>query len=333
MKTKVGINGFGRIGRQVFKIAFDHPNIEFVAVNDLADPRTLATLLKHDSVFREYKKEVSIDGDYMVVGGKKIRVFAEKDPTQIPWGELGVKAVVESTGLFRSRDKAALHLRNGVSKVIISSSAKGVPADISVVMGINDNKYDASKHHVISNVSCTTNAFAHLVKVVHENFKIKRGIMTTVHSYTNDQRILDQPHKDIRRARAAAMSMIPTTTNSATAIYAIFPELEGKLSAMSLRVPTPDASLVDFAVEVEKATSVQEVNETYKKAANKYFGYTEEPLVSTDYIGDSHAGVFDATLTVVIEGTFLKLFAWYDNEWGYSTMLVHLLDKIARDLN
>ncbi len=329
MKVKVAINGFGRIGRQIFKIGFDHPNLEFVAVNDLTDANTLALLLKHDSVFREYKKDVSVEGDSIIVDGKKIKVFAEKDPAKIPWGEVGAQIVVESTGLFRSRDKAALHLRDTVKKVVISSSAKGVPADISIVMGVNDDRYDSEKHHVISNVSCTTNAFAHLVKVVHENFKIKRGIMTTVHSYTNDQRILDQPHKDIRRARAAAMSMIPTTTNSATAIYSVFPELEGKLSAMSLRVPTPDASLVDFAVEVEKPTTVDEINETYKKAANKYFGYTEEPLVSTDYIGDSHAGVFDATLTTVIDGTFLKLFAWYDNEWGYSTMLVHLLDKIA----
>ena len=329
MKVKVAINGFGRIGRQIFKIGFDHPDLEFVAVNDLTDAESLALLLKRDSVFRKYDKEVSVDGDYIVVEDKKIKVFAEKDPSKIPWGEVGAQIVVESTGLFRSRDKAALHLRDTVKKVVISAPAKGEPADVTVVMGVNDHVYDPEKHHVISNASCTTNAFAHLVKVVHENFKIKRGIMTTVHSYTNDQRILDQPHRDIRRARAAGLSMIPTSTGAAKAIFSIFPELKGKLSAISIRVPTPDASIVDFAVEVEKATSVEEVNRVYKEYANKYFGYTEEKLVSVDYIGDSHAGVFDATLTQVIDGTLLKLFAWYDNEWGYSTMLVHLLDKIA----
>lgn len=329
MKVKVAINGFGRVGRQILKIGFEHPDLEFVAVNDLADAETLALLLKRDSVFRSYEKEVSVEGDYIIVDGKKIKVFAEKDPSKIPWGEVGAEIVVESTGLFRSRDKASLHLKDTVKKVVISAPSKGEPADITVVMGVNDHLYEHDKHHVISNASCTTNAFAHLVKVAHENFKIKKGVMTTIHSYTNDQRILDQPHRDIRRARAAGLSMIPTTTGAAKAIFSIFPDLKGKISAIAMRVPTPDVSIIDFAIEVEKATTIDEVNEVYKKYANKYFGYTEEKLVSVDYIGDSHAGVFDATLTQVVDGTLLKLFVWYDNEWGYSAMLVHLLDKIA----
>ncbi|MCD6088066.1 MAG: type I glyceraldehyde-3-phosphate dehydrogenase, partial [Candidatus Hydrothermae bacterium] len=242
MSVKVGINGFGRIGRQIFKIGFGDPELNFVAVNDITDARTLAHLLKYDSVFREYKKDVRATDSEIIVDGKAVKVFSERDPSKIPWDELGIDLVIEASGVFRSRDKAALHLRGTVKKVVITAPGKGEPPDLTVVMGINEKNYDPGKHHVISNASCTTNCFAPLVKVLHENFRIKKGVMTTVHSYTNDQRILDQPHRDLRRARAAALSIIPTTTGAAKAIELIFPELKGKLSAISLRVPTPDAS-------------------------------------------------------------------------------------------
>jgi len=333
MSVKVGINGFGRIGRQIFKIGFGDPELNFVAVNDITDARTLAHLLKYDSVFREYKKDVRATDSEIIVDGKAVKVFSERDPSKIPWDELGIDLVIEASGVFRSRDKAALHLRGTVKKVVITAPGKGEPPDLTVVMGINEKNYDPGKHHVISNASCTTNCFAPLVKVLHENFKIKKGVMTTVHSYTNDQRILDQPHRDLRRARAAALSIIPTTTGAAKAIELIFPELKGKLSAISLRVPTPDASIVDFACEVENATSVEEVNEAFRKAAsgelNGYLYYSEEPLVSTDYIGSRYSAIFDSLLTQVVDGTLVKVFAWYDNEWGYSARVVDLVKYIA----
>ncbi len=332
MPVKVGINGFGRVGRQVFKIGFDDPDIEFVAVNDITDAKTLAQLLKYDSVFGKYEKEVVAGENEILVNGKSIKVFSEKDPSKIPWDELGVEIVIEASGVFRSRDKASLHLRGSVKKVVITAPGKGEPPDITIVMGVNEGLYDPEKHHVISNASCTTNCFAPLVKVLHENFGIKRGVMTTVHSYTNDQRILDQPHKDLRRARAAALSIIPTTTGAAKAIELIFPDLKGKLSAIALRVPTPDVSIVDFACEVEKSTTVEEVNETFKKASegelSRYLKYTEEPLVSTDYIGTTYSAIFDAPLTQVVDGNLVKVFAWYDNEWGYSARVVDLVKYI-----
>ncbi len=329
---KVGINGFGRIGRQVFKIAHERKDLEIVAVNDITDPNTLAHLLKYDSVYGIYNRDVKVDGDYIVVDGHKIRVFAETDPSKIPWGDLGVELVVESTGRFRSRDKAALHLRDTVKKVIISAPSKGEPADVTIVLGVNQDSYDPEKHHVISNASCTTNAFAPVVKVLHENFKILKGVMTTIHSYTNDQRILDLPHSDLRRARAAAQNIIPTSTGAAKAIELIFPELKGKLSAIAMRVPTPDGSIVDFAAFVEKSTTVEEVKEAFKKAAEGelkgILEYTEEPLVSHDIIGNTHSSIFDASLTQVVDGNLVKVFSWYDNEWGYSTRLVDLIEFI-----
>ena len=331
MKAKVAINGFGRIGRQILKIGLERKNLEFVAVNDLANPDILATLLKYDSVFRKYEKEVKVEDEYIIVDGHKVKVFKEKDPSKIPWGEVGADIVVEATGLFRTRDKAELHLRDSVKKVVITAPAKS-EIDATIVMGVNEHIYDPQKHSIISNASCTTNAFAHLVKVVHENFKIKRGIMTTVHSYTNDQRILDQPHRDVRRARAAGLSMIPTSTGAAKAIFKIFPDLEGKLSAIAMRVPTADVSIVDFACEVEIETSLEEVNAAFKKGESRYLKYTEEPLVSVDYIGDEHSVIFDATLTQVVGGNFIKVFGWYDNEWGYSTRVVDLLEFIANKM-
>ena len=331
MKVKVAINGFGRIGRQILKIGLERKNLEFVAVNDLANPDILATLLKYDSVFRKYEKEVKVEDEYIMVDGHKVKVFKEKDPSKIPWGEVGADIVVEATGLFRTRDKAELHIRDSVKKVVITAPAKS-EIDATIVMGVNEHIYDPQKHSIISNASCTTNAFAHLVKVVHENFKIKRGIMTTIHSYTNDQRILDQPHRDVRRARAAGLSMIPTSTGAAKTIFKIFPDLEGKLSAIAMRVPTADVSIVDFACEVEIETSLEEVNAAFKKAESRYLKYTEEPLVSVDYIGDEHSVIFDATLTQVVGGNFIKVFGWYDNEWGYSTRVVDLLEFIANKM-
>jgi len=331
MKVKVAINGFGRIGRQILKIGLERKNLEFVAVNDLADPEILAALVKYDSVFRKYEKEVKVEDEHIMVDGHKVKVFKEKDPSKIPWGEVGADIVVEATGLFRTRDKAELHLRDSVKKVVITAPAKS-EIDATIVMGVNEHIYDPQKHSIISNASCTTNAFAHLVKVVHENFKIKRGIMTTIHSYTNDQRILDQPHWDVRRARAAGLSMIPTSTGAAKAIFKIFPDLEGKLSAIAMRVPTADVSIVDFACEVEIETSLEEVNTAFKKAESRYLKYTEEPLVSVDYIGDEHSVIFDATLTQVVGGNFIKVFGWYDNEWGYSARVVDLLEFIANKM-
>ncbi|RKZ18709.1 type I glyceraldehyde-3-phosphate dehydrogenase [bacterium] len=330
---KIGINGFGRIGRSFFREAMNRQGIEIVAVNDITDSKTLAHLLKYDSVFGILDAEIEHGEDHFIVNGKRIHVFSEKDPANIPWDKYGVEIVIESTGRFRSRSDAAKHLRGSVKKVIISAPAKGEPADITIVLGVNQDAYKPEEHHVISNASCTTNCFAPLVKVLHENFGIVKGLMVTVHSYTNDQRILDLPHKDLRRARAAAVSIIPTTTGAAKAIQSIFPELKGKLDAYSLRVPTPDGSIVDFTAEVQKHTSVEEVNNAFKKAAEGelkgILQYLEEPVVSRDIVGNPHSSIFDSLLTQVVEGNLVKVVAWYDNEWGYSTRLVDLAEFIG----
>ncbi len=333
MPIRIGINGFGRIGRQVFKIGQRNSKLEFVAINDVAEPKVLAHLLKYDSVFGRYPGRVEAEGSNLLVDGREVRVFSVRDPAKIPWDELGVDVVVEATGLFRSRGDAAKHLRGSVRKVVITAPAKGEPADYTVVMGVNEGGLDLERHHVISNASCTTNAFAMLVKVLHENFGVRRGLMTTVHSYTNDQRILDAPHRDLRRARAAAMSIIPTSTGAAKAIELIFPELRGRLAAMALRVPTPDVSIVDFSAEVERETNIHEVNRAFEEAArgplSRYLGIAYDPVVSVDLTGDEHSAIFDPGLTQVVEGTFVKVFGWYDNEWGYSARVVDLLDYMA----
>lgn len=331
---RIGINGFGRIGRLVLRAAFlkGVQDLEFVAVNDLADVQVLAHLLKYDSVHGKFPFEVEAKGDTIVVGGKELKVLSVKDPAGLPWRELGIDVVVESTGAFTEREKASSHLSAGAKKVIISAPAKN--PDITVVMGVNHEKYDPNKHHVISNASCTTNCLAPVVKVLHENFGVRRGLMTTVHAYTNDQRILDLVHRDLRRARAAALSMIPTTTGAAVAIGEVIPELKGKLDGMAIRVPTPNVSLVDLVVEVEKEVSKDEVNEAFKKASEDelkgILGYTEEPLVSVDFNGNTLSAVVDGLSTMVIERKMVKVLAWYDNEMGYSMRTVDLLSYIAQ---
>ncbi|RLG10087.1 type I glyceraldehyde-3-phosphate dehydrogenase [Candidatus Pacearchaeota archaeon] len=333
-KVKIGINGFGRVGRQVLRIGLKEDLLDFVAINDLADAKALAHLFKYDSVHGKYKGEISVDGDYLIVDGKKIKVFSERDPSKIDWGGEGVDIVVEATGLFRKGEDAAKHLRDTVKKVVITAPAKG-GEDITIVMGVNENKYDPEKHNIISNASCTTNCFAMVVKVLHENFGIKKGVMTTVHAYTNDQRILDMVHRDWRRARAAGLSIIPTTTGAAKAIFKIYPELEGKISAMALRVLVADVSIVDFSCVLEKPATADEINKKFKEMSEgelkRYLGYTEEPLVSIDFVGDSHSAVFDATQTMVV-GDLVKVMAWYDNEWGYSARVVDLLKYIGEKL-
>ncbi|MBE3584079.1 MAG: type I glyceraldehyde-3-phosphate dehydrogenase [Limnochordaceae bacterium] len=332
MTIRVGINGFGRIGRNVFRAAYTDPNIEFVAVNDLTDSKTLAHLLKYDSVHGTFPGEVEAADGAIRVNGKEIKVLAERDPAKLPWKDLQVDYVIESTGLFRSREKASVHLTvGGARRVIITAPAKN--EDITIVMGVNEKNYDPSKHFIISNASCTTNCLAPLVKVLHDNFHVIRGSMTTVHSYTNDQRILDLPHEDLRRARAAQVSIIPTTTGAAKAVALVLPELKGKLDGYALRVPTPDVSIADFACQVEKPTSKDEVNEAFRRAAEGelkgILGVSDVPLVSIDYRGDSRSSIVDLELTSVIEGTFIKAVSWYDNEWGYSVRVVDLLRYIA----
>ena len=332
MGVRIGINGFGRIGRIVVRAAQRMgAALDFVAVNDLTDAGTLAHLLKYDSVHGPFPGEVQAKGDRILVNGQEIQVMAIKDPAQLPWKDLGVEVVMECTGLFRDRDKAAKHLEAGAKKVIISAPAKG--PDITLVMGVNDHQYDPQKHHIISNASCTTNCLAPVAKVILENFGIKRGLMTTIHAYTNDQVILDFPHKDLRRARAAALSMIPTTTGAATAVALVLPQLKGKLDGMAIRVPTPNVSLVDLVVEVEKETSVDGVNAAFKKAATGelkgILGYSEEPLVSVDYNGNELSSIVDALSTTVIEGRMVKVLAWYDNEMGYSARMVDVATFIA----
>lgn len=331
MAVKLGINGFGRIGRNVFRAALTNPNVEVVAVNDLTDANTLAHLLKYDTVHGKLNQDVTVDGDYLVVGGKKVKVIAERDPAQLGWGDLGVEVVVESTGRFTKRSDAAKHLEAGAKKVIISAPA--TDEDITIVMGVNDDKYDAANHHVISNASCTTNCLAPFAKVLNDSFGVRRGMMTTVHSYTNDQQILDLPHKDLRRARAAAENIIPTSTGAAKAVSLVLPELKGKLNGGAMRVPTPNVSLVDLVVELDKDVTVDEINAALKAASEGdlkgILDYSEEPLVSTDYNGSPASSTIDALSTMVMEGNMAKVISWYDNESGYSNRVVDLAEYIA----
>jgi len=332
MAVKVGINGFGRIGRNVLRAALGDQGIEIVAVNDITDPKTLAHLLKYDSVFGTLSAEVGHGDDSVLLNGKPIRVFKVKDPAEIDWSSLGIEVVLESTGLFTKADDARKHLKGTVKKVLISAPAKG--EDITIVLGVNEDKYDPARHHIISNASCTTNCLAPPAKVVHENFKILKGSMTTIHAYTNDQKIIDLPHKDLRRARAAALSMIPTSTGAAKAIGLVLPELKGKLDGYAMRVPTPDVSVVDLVALTEKSTTAEEVNAAFKKAASEpplkgYLLYTEEELVSKDYTGCPYSSIVDAGFTKVIDGNLVKVVAWYDNEWGYSCRVRDLIKFMA----
>jgi glyceraldehyde 3-phosphate dehydrogenase len=330
MAIRVGINGFGRIGRQVLRAAKEQgiADLDFVAINDLTDTRTLAHLFKYDSVHRTYDGDVSAQGESITIDGDEVRVFAEKEPAKLPWKDLGVDIVLESTGRFTKADDARKHIDGGAKKVIISAPAKG--EDITIVMGVNSDRYDPATHHIVSNASCTTNCLVPMVKVVRDAFGFVRGSMVTVHSYTNDQNILDLPHKDLRRARAAALSIIPTTTGAAKATSLVIPELKGKIDGISLRVPTPDVSLTDLTVVVERATTIDEVNAAFRAAAEDgplagVLAYSEEELVSSDYIHDPHSCILDAKSTNVVDGTLVKVSGWYDNEWGYSCRCVDLL--------
>jgi glyceraldehyde 3-phosphate dehydrogenase len=328
MAIKVGINGFGRIGRNILRASLTDKNLEFVAVNDLTDPKTLAHLLKYDSILGNLPNKITHGQDSIQVDNRSIRVYSEKDPAKLDWASLGAQVVVESTGRFTDAADARKHLRGTVKKVIISAPAKN--EDITIVLGVNEDKYDAGKHHIISNASCTTNCLAPIAKVVHDNFTIQCGTMTTIHSYTNDQVILDFPHKDLRRARAAAVNMIPTTTGAAKAVYLVIPELKGKLDGFAMRVPTPNVSVVDLVVFVEKKTTAEEVNAAMKKASASgrlapYLGYEEEELVSTDFRGNPYSSIVDAPMTRVVAGNCVKVISWYDNEWGYSCRVRDLI--------
>src|SRR6267142_6965536 len=332
MAIKVGINGFGRIGRNVVRTALGNPNIEFVAVNDLTSPATLAHLLKYDSILGNLKQDIRATADSITIDGKAIRVFSEKDPAAIPWESVGAQIVIESTGKFTDAEDAKKHLRGPVKKVIISAPAKN--EDLTVVLGVNEEKYDPAKHHIISNASCTTNCLAPIAKVIHDNFKIVSGTMTTIHSYTNDQVILDFPHKDLRRARAAAINMIPTSTGAAKALKLVLPDLAGKLDGFSMRVPTPNVSVVDLVVFVEKKTTKEEVNAALKKASESgqlkgYLGYEENELVSSDFKGDARSSIVDAPSTLVVGGNCVKVISWYDNEWGYSSRVRDLINLMV----
>lgn len=329
MAIKVGINGFGRIGRLVFRAMVNDPEIEIVAVNDLGDIPTMAHLLKYDSVHGRAFDVVEVTEEGFVADGHAVKVLSEREPSNLPWGELGVDVVVESTGIFKTGELASKHIEAGARKVVITCPAKG--EDITVVMGVNDGKYDAEKHSIVSNASCTTNCLAPVAKVLLENFGIKRGYMNTIHAYTNDQKILDLPHKDLRRARAAAMSMIPTTTGAARAVSLVLPELAGKLDGFATRVPTPDGSMVDLTVELEREVTVEEINAAMKEAAEGelagILAYTEDPIVSIDIVDDPHSSIFDAGLTMVMGGksNLVKVVSWYDNEWGYSNRVKDLV--------
>ena len=327
MAVKVGINGFGRIGRNIMRAALGDKNIDFVAVNDLTSAETLAHLLKYDSVLGNLHAKVEAAQDCISVDGDRFKVLSIKDPAQLPWKDLGVDVVFESTGLFTSRDAAAKHVAAGAKKVVITAPAKG--PDITMVLGVNDDKYDPGKHQIISNASCTTNCLAPLAKVIHQTFGLKKGWMTTIHSYTNDQNLLDLPHKDLRRARAAALSMIPTTTGAATAVGEVMPELKGKLDGFAMRVPTPNVSVVDLNALVEKKTTAEEVNAALRSAAEgpmkRYLQFSTDELVSVDFRGNPHSSIVDAPYTRVMDGDFVKVLSWYDNEWGYSSRCVDLL--------
>jgi glyceraldehyde 3-phosphate dehydrogenase len=331
MAVKVGINGFGRIGRNVVRAGLHRNDVEFVAVNDLTDTKTLAHLLKYDSVLGPLAEEVTAHADSITVGGKKIKVFATKDPAELDWAGVGAQVVVESTGRFTDAKDASKHLRGPVKKVIISAPAKD--EDITLVLGVNDSAYDPKKHNIISNASCTTNCLAPVVKVLHEKFGVLKGSMTTIHSYTNDQNVLDFPHKDLRRARAAALNMIPTTTGAAKAIGLVMPVLKGKLDGYAMRVPTPNVSVVDLVAVLEKPTTTDEVNGALKAAANNglkgILGYTEDPVVSSDMMHNSNSSIVDAQMTKVLDGNLVKVVSWYDNEWGYSCRVVDLIAFLA----
>lgn len=331
MAVKIGINGFGRIGKCVFRAALHNPEVEVVAINDLGDIEGSALLLKYDSVHGNLQEEITVDGEYIVVDGKKVRVFHDPNPANIDWSSEGVEIVVEATGRFRKRDDAAQHLGGSVKKVIISAPAK--EEDITIVMGVNQDKYDPKNHHIISNASCTTNCLAPFAKVLNEKFGIKRGLLTTVHSYTNDQRILDTPHSDLRRARAAALSIIPTTTGAAKAVALVLPELKGKLNGFALRVPTPNVSITDLVAELNVETTKEEINAALREAAQGelkgILGVSDLPLVSHDFNGDPRSSIVDADLTMTMEGNMVKVVSWYDNEWGYSNRVVDLAKFIA----
>ena len=336
MSIRVAINGFGRIGRNVLRAAKKQgfKDLDFVAVNDLTDNHTLAHLLRHDSVHGRYPGEVSTSADGLVVDGDEIRVFSERDPASLPWKDLEVDVVIEATGIFRDKEKTSKHLQAGARKVIITAPAKN--EDITIVLGVNQDRYDPENHHILSNASCTTNCLAPVVKVIMERFGFRHGLMTTVHSYTNDQAILDLPHKDLRRARAAAVSMIPTTTGAAKATGLVIPEVLGKIDGMSIRVPTPDVSVVDLVAEVEQETHAEEVNEAFKEAAagalRGILDYTDEPLVSVDFVGNPYSSIVDGESTTVIDGRMVKVVAWYDNEWGYSCRVVDLARYVGERL-
>lgn len=332
-KIKAAINGFGRIGRLTFKAAMSKDNIEIVAVNDLTDSATLAHLLKYDSVHGKFPGNVTSEGEYLVVDGKKIRVYSEKDPANLPWKELEIDVVVECTGIFRDREKISKHLKAGARKVILCVPSKtSGDVDATVVLGVNDNDIKG-EHELFSNASCTTNCLAPIAKVLHDSFGIKRGLMNTIHSYTNDQTILDGPHSDLRRARAAAMSIIPTTTGAAKAVSLVIPELKGKLDGFALRVPTPAGSVVDLTVELEKNVTVEEVNQAFKNAAQGpmkgILEYCTDPIVSADVIGNPHSSILDSLMTQVLDGNFVKVLSWYDNEFGYSSRVVDLIEKVG----
>ena len=326
MTIRVGINGFGRIGRSIFRAAGKDDvfaDIEIIGINDLTDNKTLAHLLKYDSVMGVYDRDVKADERSIIVDGRNIKVFNHREPSDIPWGSLGAEYVIESTGRFTAMDKAQAHIEAGAKKVVISAPSKG---DVkTIVMGVNEDEYDPTEHHVVSNASCTTNCLAPMVRVILDRFGIKHGLMNTIHAYTNDQRILDFPHTDLRRARAAALSMIPTKTGAASALSLVIPELKGKFDGLSVRVPTPNVSLVDAVMEVERETTVPEVNQALKEGGSRYLGYSEEPLVSIDYQCNPHSSVVDADSTKVIDGTLVKVLTWYDNEWGYSNRVLDLI--------
>ena len=332
MAIRVGINGFGRIGRNIMRAALGRDGIDFVAVNDLTNARTLAHLLKYDSILGNLKARIEADADSISVDGERFKVLSTKDPAQLPWKDLGVDVVFEATGLFTKREDAAKHLAAGAKKVIITAPAKG--PDVTVVMGVNESAYDPAKHHIVSNASCTTNCLAPVAKVLHDRFRIRKGWMTTVHSYTNDQQLLDLPHTDLRRARAAALSIIPTTTGAAVAVGEVLPELRGRLDGIALRVPTPNVSLVDLVAEIDRPATAEEVNAAFRAAAEGplrgILQYSDEELVSIDFRGNAHSAILDAPYTKVMEGDFVKVLAWYDNEWGYSSRCVDLLLYMAQ---
>ena len=335
MTIKIGINGFGRIGRMVFRRAIQDPNMEVVAINASYPPETLAHLLKHDTIHGRISNKVEVDGNKILVDGKPTVVLSDRDPLKLPWGELGVEIVVEATGKFKDREGASKHLTSGAKKVVIT--APGTDEDATIVMGVNDSIYDHAKHHIVSNASCTTNCLAPVAKVLHEAFTIEQGLMTTIHSYTNDQKNLDNPHKDIRRARACGMSIIPTSTGAARAVGKVLPELNGRLNGYALRVPTPNVSLVDLVVNVSKSVTIEEVNRVLKNAAEGslkgYLGFSDEPLVSSDFNGNENSSIVDGLSTLVMGEKQIKVLAWYDNEWGYSCRVVDLVRHVSEHTN